>query len=193
MHARQMALILNELFDPRAAYLFPQGVYPYEIRREGSMRIGYAWYLYDGKDEPFRTTLERSETYLLGLIDRVLASCGGDPGRVFLLGFSQGAYLGHFVAIRNAARFAGLVAIAGGRIKEEFVAESLAGSSRLPVLMLHGEKDEAVPLERARVMQEMLVRHGFPVELKAFDFGHEMRRDEIGAAREWLGTRIGSA
>ena len=48
MTAEQFSLVLNDLLLPKAAFLFPQGVYPYEIRKDGKIRVGYAWYVYDG-------------------------------------------------------------------------------------------------------------------------------------------------
>ena len=174
MSGRMLALILNDLLEPRAAYLFPDGVYPYEIRKAERIRIGYAWYLYDGTEPLFRRTLEATEAHLLRLMDRVASEAPIDPARIFLLGYSQGAYTGYFVALRNHARFAGLVAIAG-RMKEEFVAEHLAAAAtHLPVLMLHGESDPAVLFERARATHDTLARHGFQVELKSFPKGHEL-------------------
>ena len=193
MSGRMLALLLNDLLDPRAAWLFPDGVYPYEIRKLDRIRIGYAWYLYDGHDALFRSTLEHTEAHLLRLLDGVAARAPIDPTRAFLLGYSQGAYTGYFVGLRNPGRFAGLVAIAG-RMKEEFVAEHLPDAARqLPVLMLHGEDDPAVLFARARATHETLLRHGFDVELRSFPKGHELGRPEIEAAREWLGARFGSA
>lgn len=192
MSGRMLALIMNDLLEPRAAYLFPDGVYPYEIRKADRIRIGYAWYLYDGTEPLFRRTLERTEAHLLGLLDAVAAHTPTDRARTFLLGYSQGAYTGYFVALRNHARFAGLVAIAG-RMKEEFVAEHLAAAStHLPVLILHGEQDPAVLFDRARATHDTLVRHGFPVEMRSFAKGHELGRPEIEAARAWLGARFGA-
>lgn len=189
MTSDQFALVLNDLLDPEAAYLFPQAVYPYEIRREGTIRIGYAWYLYDGHEEPFRSTLAASEAHLLKLIDEVGRRIPINPGKVFLLGFSMGAYLAFFVALRNPDRFSGLVAI-GGRMKEEFLLDRLPGARGLPILMVHGEKDRAVPLERAQSTHETLKRHGFTVELRLFPVGHEIRAVEVEAVKEWLSKRL---
>lgn len=190
MSAESFAMVLNGLFDERAAYFFPQGPYPYEIRKETRIRIGYSWYLYDGHEPLFRSTLERTEAYLNDLVDAAAARAGADPARVFLLGFSMGAYTGYYVALKRPGRYAGIVAI-GGRMKEEFVQEELAdASARLPVLILHGEQDAAVPLERATLTRDTLVRHGFAVEMRTFPKGHEMRTVEIEAARDWLAARF---
>jgi len=189
MTAAQFSLVLNDLLLPKAAFLFPQGVYPYEIRRDGKIRVGYAWYVYDGTDEPFRTTVARSEAHLMKLLERVSTDLPINQSHVHLLGFSMGAYLGYVVALRNSERFAGLVAI-GGRMKDEFVADNLESARRFPVLIVHGEKDRAVALERARGTYETLLAHGFPVEMRVFPVGHEIRAVEVEAVREWLEKRL---
>lgn len=190
MTAELFAMVLNGLLDDRAAYLLPQGIYPYEIRRESRIRIGYSWYLYDGHEALFRQTLERTEGYLIDLIDSLMPRAGCDPARLFLLGFSMGAYTGYYVALKHPGRFAGFVAI-GGRMKEEFVRDDLpASAGRLPILILHGEEDTAVPLERARSTYDTLVANGFEVGLRTFPKGHEIRDVEVRAAHEWLGRRF---
>jgi phospholipase/carboxylesterase len=189
MTAEQFSLVLNDLLVPGAAYLFPQGPFPYEIRKEGRIRIGHAWYLYDGHEEPFRTTLQQAEGHVLKVIDRVQDQLPVDKDRVLLLGFSMGAYLGYFMAFRNSERFAGMIGV-GGRMKEEFVADNLKTAARFPVLMIHGEKDRSVPLERAELTLEALKRHGFPVEMKTFPVGHEIQTVEIEAMKSWIAERI---
>lgn len=189
MTADQFSLVLNDLLVPGAAYLFPQGSFPYEIRRESGIRIGYAWYLYDGHEEPFRTTLRQAEGHVLKVIEELGQRIPVDRERVLLLGFSMGAYLGYFIALRNTARFAGMIGI-GGRMKEEFVADNLTTAARIPFLIIHGEKDRSVPLERAELTFEALKRHGFPVEMKTFPVGHEIQAVEIEAMKSWIAARI---
>lgn len=190
MTAELFALLLNRLFDPRAVYLFPEGPYPYEIRKEARIRIGHSWYLYDGQEQLFRETLERTDTYLGALIEETRVHTGCHPDRVFLLGFSMGAYTGYYVALRHPERFAGLVAI-GGRMKEEFVQDMLpVAADSVAVLILHGEEDLAVPIERAHLTHETLRAHGFDVEMQTFARGHELHDDEIRAARAWFDRRF---
>lgn len=190
MNAEQFRLILNDLTIPPAVWIFPDGVYPYEIRREGRITIGHAWYLYDGNEEPFRTTMTRSADYLFQLIDEIAEQVTIDRSRVFLLGYSQGAYTGFHAALTNLDRVAGLVAV-HGRMKAEFVAEELRGDRKIPVLILAGEKDKAITVERARESYDTLKRNGFPVEFRTFPVGHMMRAAEVDAIREWLAPRLG--
>jgi len=190
MNAEQFRLILNEAVIPPAVWIFPDGVYPYEIRKDDGITIGHAWYIYDGKPEPFRSTMTRASEYVMGLVDEVAERRGADPNRVFLLGYSQGAYTGFHTALRNMDRVKGLVAV-HGRMKAEFLDEELAGGTKIPVLVVAGEKDKAITVERARESYEILKSHGFPAEFRSFPVGHMMRAPEVAAIREWLAARLG--
>ncbi|HEX7879482.1 MAG TPA: PHB depolymerase family esterase [Candidatus Eisenbacteria bacterium] len=179
------------LFDD-AAFLFPQGPWSFEMRKEGKIRIGHAWYLYDGGDEPFRSTLGRAEEHLLGVIDDVASAHPIDRARVALFGFSQGAYTGYFITLRNTDRFVAMAAMGGGRLKPEFVEDELVGAPRIPYLLLHGLDDVSVPLERTSLMKGELERWGFPVELKEFPAAHEMTSDMLDAVREYFRHTLAS-
>ncbi len=185
MNAEQFRLILNDLTIPPAVWIFPDGVYPYEIRKDGAITIGHAWYIYDGNEEPFRSTMTRSADYILKLVDEMAERVTIDRSRVFLLGYSQGAYTAFHTALTHLDRVAGVVAI-HGRMKAEFVTEELGGDRKIPVLVVAGEKDKAITVERARESYEILKENGFPAEFRSFPVGHMVRAVEVDAVRTWL-------
>lgn len=192
MTGESFARRCRPLLFPGAAFLFPEGPYSFELRHQGKIRIGHAWYLFNGDDEPFRSTLGQTQAHLLDLIDSVAVRAGLDPDHVHLVGFSQGAYAGYFMALGRSRRFAGMVAIGGGRLREEFVTEGLTDGRRIPFLLIHGRNDASVPMERTLLMKELLERHGFPVELRPTDAGHEITPETLTEAREWLAKRLTS-
>lgn len=71
-------------------------------------------------------------------------------------------------------------------------AVNYAGSIEAPVLLIHGEKDDIVPVDQAREMYDALLRAGKTVELKVFPGqGHGISspeaRDEVWRLTfEWL-------
>jgi len=191
--ADYFARLCRPLVFEGAAFLFPQAPWSFEMRKEGKIRIGHAWYLYDGGDEPFRSTLGRAEAHLLGVLDDVIAAHPIDGTRVALFGFSQGAYSGYFLTLRNTDRFVAMAAMGGGRLKPEFFEEKVGEARRIPYLLLHGSNDVSVPLERTNLMMGELERLGFPVELATFEAGHEMTGEMLDGAREWFQGRLGVA
>lgn len=178
----------------RSAVLLPQGPLPYEIRSgDGPPRQGNAWYVYTGESEGFLRSMERTEAWLLGVVGAEVARAGFDPRRTALLGFSQGGYLAGFVGVRHAARFRALV-VAGGRIKDEVLAEAAPAAARagLRVLDVHGEHDPSVGPGPCRASAERLAAAGVPVEFRTYDCGHKVLRDAVcrDDVRAFLASRL---
>jgi dienelactone hydrolase len=100
-----------------------------------------------------------------------------DPQRIGLLGFSLGAYL----ALSNATVDSRVQAVAeyfGGLPKEvKFFMRRLC-----PVLILHGEADQTVPVEEAYHLQRVWQRRNIPYEMQIYPgvghgFSDEIWRD----------------
>ncbi len=91
-----------------------------------------------------------------------------DPQRVGVIGFSLGAYLG--LAIGSQQRRISAVVDFFGGLPDELAAEA----KHLPaVLILHGERDNVVPITEAYKLEKLLQRHQAPHELKVYsNAGH---------------------
>jgi dienelactone hydrolase len=86
-----------------------------------------------------------------------------DGKRIALLGFSLGAYL----SLANSAidpRVQAVVEFFGGMPKEM----NLFMRRLCPVLILHGEADETIPVEEAYKLQKLLEKKGIPYEIKIY-------------------------
>lgn len=165
--------------------LLPGGPYAHEVRGEGGIRIGRAWYLYDGGDRLFEATVTRSAAWLDGLVAALEAERGWKPRERALVGFSQGAYFAYVAALGRPGRFGRLVAVAG-RLKEEFLGPALARPGGLRTLILHGERDRAVPAEASRRSHQALLRAGYAAELRILPGGHRLLPDRDERAAAWL-------
>jgi len=163
----------------------PAGPYPFEIRKETGIRIGYAWYLYDGEPEPFRSTVTRSAAWVAETVEAAEREHGWRPERRALLGFSQGAYLGFVAALRRQDLFSELIAV-GGRMKEDFVADALAAPGPLRVLLLHGRDDEAVSPVSSRTARDVLRGAGYDVALEEIPGRHRVERGADPRVAAWL-------
>jgi len=98
-----------------------------------------------------------------------------DGKRIALLGFSLGAYL----SLANSAidhRVKVVVEFFGGMPKEmNFFMRRLC-----PVLILHGEADQTVPVEEAYQLQKLLEKKGVPYEIKIYPgVGHGFEDQSI--------------
>src|SRR5271157_4791349 len=86
-----------------------------------------------------------------------------DGQRIALLGFSLGAYL----SLANSAidpRVQVVVEFFGGMPKEM----NLFMRRLCPVLILHGEADQTIPVEEAYQLQKLLEKKGIPYEIKIY-------------------------
>jgi phospholipase/carboxylesterase len=130
---------------------------------------------------------EQSRTLLLGFIAEALAAYGGDPARVYLLGFSQGAIMSAGVALSEPELIAGSV-LMSGRVPAELrpliaPAERLAGK---PFLVVHGIADTVLPIQNGRASRALLSE--LPVELayKEYPIGHEVSAQSLADVTAWL-------
>jgi carboxymethylenebutenolidase len=100
-----------------------------------------------------------------------------DPQRIGLLGFSLGAYLS-LAAASIDHRIKAVVDFFGGFPKEM----RLFMRRFCPVLILHGEADQTVPVSEAHAIRELAERKNVPYEIKIYPgvghgFGPEIMLD----------------
>jgi phospholipase/carboxylesterase len=135
---------------------------------------------------------EQSRALLLRFIAEVLAAYGGDPSRVYLLGFSQGAIMSAGVALSEPELIAGSV-LMSGRVPAEIrpliaPAERLAGKPFL--LVVHGTADTVLPIQNGRASRALLSE--LPVELtyKEYSMGHEVSAQSLADVTAWLTKQL---
>lgn len=79
-----------------------------------------------------------------------------------VVGFSQGAMISLFTGLRRKAAPRAILAYSGALLAPETLGPELA--NRAPVLLVHGEADEAVPVSRSRDAEAALRAAGVPVD-----------------------------
>lgn len=189
MDEDSFALLLQKLFDRPLRFLLPRAPWPFEVRREH--RIGWSWYPYDGDQARFLVELARTEGMLLGLLREVEALHGLEPRRRFVLGFSQGGYLGGMLALRHIDMFHGLI-VAGARVKDEALGDEIraAAGRDFRALLVHGLRDVHILPEAAERSRVALDAAGVAVQLLTFDDGHALGRAQVDAMGRWLDDAV---
>jgi predicted esterase len=173
------------------ARLYPDGPFPIEMREPEGSRIGATWYQYTGDQEAFLRALAFAEGYLRDLLTAVARKHPVDPGRVVLLGYSQGGYLAGVAAFRDRDRYRGLVGIAC-RIKTEALERELASARGYPVLLIHGARDQHTAADRQKEAHEELLRHGVESELHVHDGGHGLRTETVPMIDAFVRKALGA-
>ncbi len=106
-----------------------------------------------------------------------------DPQRVIVMGFSQGAALSYALSLAEPELFCGAIALAGFLLK---VAQSKDAFPRHGYLILHGLKDEDVPIEQARQARSVLEARGAPIEYHEYPVGHKVSVQGMKDIAQWL-------
>ncbi len=136
--------------------------------------------------------LEASAERVMTLIEEQRAQ-GIDPRRVILAGFSQGgAVVLHTAFLRWPDALGGVIALS--TYAPTFVDElSLSPVQRaLPVLCLHGTRDDVVRPQMGRTAYEQLKAAGVPATWHDYPMAHEVVIEEINDIGDWLERRLGS-
>ncbi len=102
-----------------------------------------------------------ARTALDGFIDAELARLGLAPDAYALMGFSQGAMTALYTGLRRAVAPRGVLAFSGALVAADRLGEAV---TRPPVLIVHGEDDEVVPVARSRLAEGALAAAGFEVQ-----------------------------
>ena len=181
--AEDIMALAREIAPPNVAILAPQAA-------------GNTWYPY-----AFLEPTERNEPYLssaLRIVGDLIAQVdehGISPGRVALVGFSQGACLALEAAARNAQRYAGVIGLSGGLIGPPGTSFDFPGSlDGTPVFLGCSDVDPHIPKERVEESAAALERLGAAVDLRVYPgMGHTVNRDELEAARTILDEAFGTS
>ncbi|MBN2415208.1 hypothetical protein JXO52_05175 [bacterium] len=115
-------------------------------------------------------------------------------GRVYLLGFSQGAGYTYITGIRHPDRYAGIICI-GGSIPATDKPWSLisdadiAAARGLPVLIAHSPRDRAAPYLHGVQAKERLERLGYDVTFLEYTGGHTITPELFQRIAAWIEER----
>ena len=143
---------------PDAVFVSPHGPAPYDMAP-----MGRQWFsLADRAPEVMQAGARAAAPSLLAFIDAELARAGLATDEVALAGFSQGAMMALYAGLRRRPVPRAIVAYSGALLAGPALAGELAG--RPPVLLIHGEQDEVVPVGLSRQAEQALRGVGVPVE-----------------------------
>lgn len=159
---------------PHAAFVAPDAPEPYD---QGGM--GRQWFsVADRTPARMLAGVGVAAAALDGFIDAELARLGLPAEAYALMGFSQGAMTVLFTALRRAVPPRAVLAYSGALLGAEQLAPPPAWP---PILLVHGEADEVVPVARSCAAESVLAGLGAPVQaLYCPGLGHGI--DDAGLA-----------
>ena len=116
-----------------------------------------------------------------------------DPDRIFLTGMSNGGIGAWVIGMHHAPLFAGIAPMASGL--DNVLMPFLANLRSTPIYIIHGAKDQVMPVELSRTITKELTRLGYPFVYREHDRehpmagGHYFPREELPELIAWFNAQ----
>ena len=173
---------------PHAAFVAPNA----PDRCAGSP-FGYQWFPLQRLDpHEFATGVQTATPLLNGFIDAELAVLGLGAASLALVGFSQGTMLALQVGLRREPGPVAIVGYSGALAAPERLNGEI--TARPPVLLIHGDADEVIPVVALHHAAAGLGAAEVPVEWHVTQgLGHGIDADGLAMAGRFLAERFAEA
>ncbi|MEW6776802.1 MAG: alpha/beta fold hydrolase [Bdellovibrionota bacterium] len=163
---------------------------PYDYAFPG----GYSWFGLEIGPQGVKVDLEQAEESrkkLVKFLDEIVAVYRADPGRVYLMGFSQGSIMSFAILSSVPEKLAGVVAMSGRFMPDLFPRQPDEKTLKdFPVMVVHGTHDEVLPVQNARATRDLLSKLPVRLSYKEYPMGHEVSAESIRDVREWLKAEL---
>jgi phospholipase/carboxylesterase len=204
--ARQLVVFLhgygadgNDLIDIGRAWqaLLPQAAFvsPHAPEPCGQAPTGRQWFPLTMRDPGERWTGVTAATPILeNFLDTELKRRALPPSALALVGFSQGTMMALHVGLRRAVAPAAIVGYSGLFVVPENVdPDAFAGDIRAkpPVLLIHGDRDDLIPVQALFHASQALASLEVPVEWHiSAGIGHGIDQEGLRHGGEFLARRL---
>jgi phospholipase/carboxylesterase len=171
---------------PGAAFVSPHAPFPCDMAP-----FGRQWFsLQERSPDSILAGVRAAAPLLNGFIDAELARHELGDDRLALIGFSQGTMMSLYVALRRAAPCACVLGYSGALIGAEELAAEI--TCKPPVLLIHGEADEVVPVQALPHAVAALQACSVPVTgERRPHLGHGIDPEGLGLGARFLSERLG--
>jgi phospholipase/carboxylesterase len=175
---------------PDAAFVSPHAPRPC-----GQAPMGREWFPLTFRDPNERWTgVNAAAPVLNGFIDAELKRRGLTDSALALVGFSQGTMMSLHVGLRRATAPAAIVGYSGMLVvPEDIDPDTFAGEirSRPPVLLVHGDQDQLIPVQALMHAAQGLAALEIPVEWHISPgVGHGIDQEGLRQGGEFLVRRF---
>ena len=203
--ARQLVVFLhgygadgNDLIEIGRAWqgLLPQAAFvsPHAPEPCGQAPTGRQWFPLTMRDPNERWTgVNKAAPVLQRFLDAELARRRLQPSALALVGFSQGTMMSLHVGLRQQAApfaivgYSGLLSVPAELDPDKFAAEI---RTRPPVLLIHGDRDDLIPVEAMFQAANGLASLEIPVEWHmSAGIGHGIDQEGLRHGGEFLARR----
>ena len=134
----------------------------------------------------------RAEGLVLATIRELQSRYHVDPNRIFLTGMSNGGIGAWLIGMHHAPVFAGIAPMASGL--DNVLMPFLANLRQTPIYMIHGMKDQVMPVDLSRSIARELDVLGYPYVYREHERkhpvagGHYFPKEELPDLVDWFNS-----
>ncbi|WP_417471810.1 alpha/beta hydrolase [Leisingera sp.] len=157
--------------------------------------MGYQWFpipWIDGSsEEESMRSMQAAAEDLNAFLDALMVDEDVLPEQVVLFGFSQGTMMSLHVAPRREDAVAGVVGFSGRLLSPELLKDEM--KSKMPVLLVHGDQDDVVPVQSLPEAAQALQEAGFQDVFAHIQKGtaHGIAPDGLSVALAFMRDKLG--
>ncbi len=160
-----------------AKWVFPRAPYAADTGK------GYTWF--SGNDEK-GWEIEKTWQGIDQLLNDIQSE-GFSLKNIYLIGFSQGASLAMEIALRLPYSIGGIIPIAGFiKFMDILGKEATEESKETPILLLHGNQDQIIPVSASQKAYKFLQNRGHIVYLECYDAVHKIPQHIAPLIRDFI-------
>jgi predicted esterase len=170
--AYSFSYIWKYIEDSNVIFVIPEAPYPFV---DGD-KAAFSW-------RPHVPMESKTSELAYGMVNDYIMDLQEDMeskykiNQTWLMGFSQGAYFGYMLALKNPDEFDGLLACGGGLVTEVFTEKDYKKGNSVKVIISHGKQDNVVPFDEATKAYDILKAKGYDVTLLEFEGAHTVSPD----------------
>jgi len=156
------------------------------VRGNLPLGLGYQYYDLKSLGNPIREMFDEAIAKLEAFILYTTEKYPIDPGKRYLLGFSQGAILSMTLALTMGDKLKGIVALNGyipNFVKTEYSLQSIKNVS---IFVSHGEYDTVFPVQIGHETAEYLKEHVEHITFKLYPTDHGVSEENQLDFLHWI-------
>ena len=150
----------------------------------------YGWFPIEFTQEGITVDQEaarRAKETLLEFLHDIIAGYSAREGKIWLMGFSQGAVMSYLTALAEPSLLHGVTALSGQFPESSTLVNANPDLFRtLPFLVIHGLYDDVLPVMNGRRSEKWLAEHVDMLTYREYAMGHEISNEAIELVRGWF-------